>query len=64
MEPCPRPIDGAPAPWMAPQTHPQHLVIEGVVAGEGAANGVYRLATEPLHLGTSHNDAMGMGMHG
>jgi hypothetical protein len=47
-----RPMDGAPAPWMAPQTHPQHLVIEGVVAGEGAANGVYRLATEPLHLGT------------
>ena len=45
-------MDGAPAPWMAPQTHPQHLVIEGVVAGEGAANGVYRLATEPLHLGT------------
>ena len=47
-----RPMDGAPAPWMAPHpTHPQHLVIEGVVAGEGAANGVYRLATEPLHLG-------------
>lgn len=44
-----RPMDGAPAPWMAPQTHPQHLVIEGVVAGEGAANGVYRLATEPLN---------------
>eukprot|EP00435_Cladocopium_sp_Y103_P053140 s1416_g16.t5 len=42
-----RPMDGAPAPWMAP--HPQHLVIEGVVAGEGAANGVYRLATELLN---------------
>jgi len=42
-----RPIDGAPV--LTPQVHPGHLVLEGVVAGDGAANGVYRLATETLN---------------
>ncbi|CAE7325790.1 norA [Symbiodinium pilosum] len=36
----------APMDFGPPQTlrHPRHLVVEGVKAGEGSANGVYRLA--------------------
>lgn len=42
-----RPIDGAPTHM--PVSHPRHIVIEGLSAGDGAANGVYRLAPEPLN---------------
>ena len=43
-------MDGAPSPshWRS-VAHPQHIVIEGLLAGDGAANGVYRLAPQSLN---------------
>jgi len=39
-----------PMPQRPPvQQHPRHLVVEGVAAGDGAANGVYRLASEQVN---------------
>ncbi|CAE8599315.1 unnamed protein product, partial [Polarella glacialis] len=31
------------------QQHPRHLIVEGVMAGDGAANGVYRLASDLIN---------------
>jgi len=40
------PMDFGAFPAVPERRHPRHLVIEGVVAGNGAANGVYRIASE------------------
>lgn len=37
---------GAQGIHPAPTAHPRHLVIEGLAAGDGAANGVYRLESK------------------
>jgi len=38
------PVDGVPLP--RPVAHPRHVVIEGLAAGKGVGNGVYRLVSE------------------